>query len=56
MNQFPKSAYVHIPFCHRRCFYCDLVVPLGNNIETLRGYGSTTVKEYLYFCIKKSCQ
>ncbi len=54
MNQFPKSAYVHIPFCHRRCFYCDFaVVPLGNNIETLRGYGSTTVKEYLYFLYKE---
>ena len=50
MNKFPRSAYVHIPFCHRRCFYCDFaVIPLGNKVETLQGYGSKTVKEYLQF-------
>ena len=54
MNKFPRSAYVHIPFCHRRCFYCDFaVIPLGNNIETLEGYGSKTVKEYLHFLYKE---
>ena len=54
MNKFPRSAYVHIPFCHRRCFYCDFaVIPLGNKVETLQGYGSKTVKEYLYFLYKE---
>jgi len=57
MNKFPRSAYVHIPFCHRRCFYCDFaVIPLGNKVETLQGYGSKTVKEYLTFYIKKYYQ
>ena len=54
MNKFPRSAYVHIPFCHRRCFYCDFaVIPLGNKVETLKGYGSKTVKEYLNFLYKE---
>jgi len=54
MNYFPRSAYVHIPFCHRRCFYCDFaVIPLGNKIEANNGYGSKTIKEYLYFLHKE---
>ncbi|MDC3167939.1 radical SAM family heme chaperone HemW [Prochlorococcus sp. AH-716-D22] len=54
MNKFPRSAYVHIPFCHRRCFYCDFaVIPLGNKIESLNGYGSKTVKEYLNYLKKE---
>ena len=54
MNAIPRSAYVHIPFCHRRCFYCDFtVIPLGDKIDTIKGYGSKTVKEYLYFLHKE---
>ena len=54
MNMLPKSAYVHIPFCHRRCFYCDFaIIPLGNKVEALQGYGSKTVKEYLNFLYKE---
>ncbi|MBO6974334.1 MAG: radical SAM family heme chaperone HemW [Prochlorococcus marinus CUG1435] len=54
MSKLPRSAYVHIPFCHRRCFYCDFaVIPLGNKVETLQGYGSKTVKEYLNFLYKE---
>ena len=48
MNQRPRSAYLHIPFCHRRCFYCDFaVVPLGDRANGENGPGSSSIKSYL---------
>ena len=30
----PRSAYLHIPFCHKRCFYCDFsIIPLGDSAQ-----------------------
>ena len=44
----PRSAYLHIPFCHRRCFYCDfVVVPIGDKASPLKGPGSKLIKSYL---------
>ncbi|WP_320677254.1 radical SAM family heme chaperone HemW [Prochlorococcus sp. MIT 1300] len=44
----PRSAYLHIPFCHRRCFYCDFaVVPLGDLARGGEGPGSQSIKTYL---------
>ncbi|MEY3544628.1 MAG: radical family heme chaperone HemW [Cyanobacteriota bacterium] len=45
----PRSAYLHIPFCHRRCFYCDFpVVPLGDRASAEAGApGSASIKAYL---------
>ena len=41
----PRSAYLHIPFCHRRCFYCDFaVVPLGDHAD---GSTSGSITAYL---------
>lgn len=41
----PRSAYVHLPFCHRRCFYCDFpVVPLGDRADGAR---SGSIRAYL---------
>ncbi|MEB3312784.1 MAG: radical SAM family heme chaperone HemW [Cyanobacteriota bacterium] len=41
----PLSAYVHIPCCRRRCFYCDFPISvLGNQA---RGETSGTVAHYL---------
>ncbi len=45
----PRSAYLHIPFCHRRCFYCDFpVVPLGDRASADAGApGSASIAAYL---------
>ena len=45
----PRSAYLHLPFCHRRCFYCDFpVVPLGDRAGGEPGLpGSLSIEAYL---------
>ena len=54
MHKSPRSAYIHIPFCHRRCFYCDFtVVPLGDKVESQNGTGSGMIKDYLYFLFRE---
>ncbi len=50
----PRSAYIHIPFCHRRCFYCDFpVVPLGDKARGDYGPGSSSIKSYLKLLFKE---
>ncbi|MEM8544104.1 MAG: radical SAM family heme chaperone HemW [Cyanobacteria bacterium P01_H01_bin.119] len=41
----PQSAYVHIPFCRRRCYYCDF--PISVLGDRRQGDASDTVNQYI---------
>ena len=50
-HEAPQGAYLHIPFCRRRCFYCDFpikVVGDGYQPESLLSYTHLLTKEIAY--------
>ncbi len=47
INTVPTAAYIHIPFCRRRCYYCDFPISVVGE-----GSASTMVEEYIAGVIK----
>eukprot|EP00250_Pteridium_aquilinum_P016602 c23189_g1_i1 orf=57-1775(+) len=47
-DELPTSVYVHLPFCKRRCFYCDFaIVAIGERNKTSSAHIDSTMDAYI---------
>ena len=59
IHNHPTAAYIHIPFCRRRCYYCDFAIsvvgdsPLKDNSSMVVDYVSSLCQEIKLTAVKK---
>lgn len=46
----PMGVYIHIPFCRRRCYYCDFPVVVAGDGA---GYQSRLTSQYTKYLLKE---
>ena len=51
LKTIPTAAYIHIPFCRRRCFYCDFPISVVGDRQNQAA--STMMEEYVLALIEE---
>ena len=49
---FTAGIYIHIPFCLRKCFYCDFYSEATNDEHVRKGYTRALLKEIGFYGAK----